>query len=87
MVPEGSIIKHSGPTRLDRRVERALVPRTFARSVPAQPPARHVWCGGCVGIAEYVWSIFVQSSARLIQSCDAQRCAARLSDLCRNVYP
>ncbi len=90
MVPEGNIIKHSGPTRLDRRFERferALVARKYERSVPAQPPARYVWCGVCVGIAEYVWSIFVQLSARPIQSCDAQRCAALLSELCRNVYP
>jgi hypothetical protein len=87
--PEGGacIIKRSGPTRLDRRVERALVESTFARSAPAQPTARYVWCGGCVGIAEYVWSMLVQLSARPLQSCDAQRCAALCSDRRRNVYP
>jgi hypothetical protein len=51
VVPEGSacIIKHSGPTHCNGRVERALVARKFPRSLPAQPP--HVKFGAVAVLA------------------------------------
>jgi hypothetical protein len=66
-----SSIKQQQPPRLGGGIERALVFSLFPRSPPAQPPRPPAtsWCGGCVGTAEYVWSVAVQLRARPIQRC------------------